>query len=180
MGYTLTIATVRRVQPLLEELLASSEKNEERVWKTDDPGRLAHRLREAMVAAAVCATKDESCARLAILRERYTICAIVGAVKAEPRLRSLATRVEKSLHKLRLPEVENLTGAVGAAIVNDGVDEIHFPSVLLAGCSTEELVNFANWAHSALWFIVNNYDDGMTLTKSDPGEMKWQPSAPNT
>ena len=175
MGYTLTIAVVRRVQPLLEELLTSSLKNEERVWKSDDPGRLAHRLREALFASAVNSSKDEMCQRYAELRERYTIKALRDGVKAESRSRSLHVKVETSLSKLRLPEVTELAQAIGAAIIHDRTDEIHFPSIPLEGQASDELVKFVGWARTSLWFVVNNYDDGFTLVKNDPGELKWEP-----
>lgn len=173
VGYTLTVAAVRRVQPLLEELLLSSTKNEERVWKTDEPGKLAHRLREALVAAVVCASKDEACARFAVLRERYTMRAMIGGVKAELRSKSYTTEVEHTMRKLRLPEVADLTAAIGAAIVHS-VDEIHFPNVKLA-TEPDRLTEFANWCQSSSWFIVDNYEDGFTLMKADPGDLKWMP-----
>ncbi len=173
MGYTLTLAAVQRVQYMLEELLLSAEKNEERIWRVPDPGRAARLLREGMAAAAANADKDETCARFALLKEKYALKVSTGIVRAEPRVRTLSSSLVKSLSKLRLAEIENLTGAVGAAIEHSNVDEIHFPTLIMIRLEYEELVNFYAWCKQNSWFIINNFDDGLTITRTDPGDQKW-------
>lgn len=173
MGYTLTLAAVRRVQGMLEELLLSAETNEERVWKVPDPGRAARLLREGMAAAAANAATDETCARFALLKEKYAIKVSAGIVRAEPRVRTLASSLVKSLAKLRLPEIEKLIEAIGAAVEHANVDEIHFPHVMISTFDYDSCVNFYAWCRSNNWFIVNNFEDGITITKADPGDQTW-------
>src|SRR6266576_632357 len=173
MGYTLTLAAVRRVQHMLEELTLSAENNEDRSWKVPDSGRAARLLREGMAAAAANADRDETCARFALLREKYIIRALAGGIKAEARVKTLAHSLVKSLGKLRLAEIELLVEAIGAAVNHSSVDEIHFPNIRIDTFDYDSRTNFSTWCKQNNWYIVNNYDDGITITHIDPGDQAW-------
>lgn len=148
--------------------------DKEVTWPSYEPDKLAGRLREALASAVAHSDRDEVCKNYAHLRDKYVIKARPQEVRADLRVRVLRSQVRESLRKLRLPEVDSFEQAVGAAIVQRA-DEIHFPSIIIAP-NDPSVIMFYNWCLANSWFILNHYAEGITITKKDPGEIKWSPA----
>ncbi len=73
---------------------------------------------------------------------------------------------------MTVPEVNTVLAIVGAVLTHKA-SEMYFPDAKL---NESDLVALAGWATPAGYFIINNYDNGVTLTKSNPGEMVWVPT----
>ena len=175
MGYSKSIRAFNRVRKFLDEMV---DKNEPIVWPSDDAATLAYNIREGIKVA-----KDRALDETHPNREAYNPFAALGAkfivrvkgltVVAEPRDFSPQLSANTALNKMTIDDVVGPLEIVGAAIKHKAQD-MFFPD---ADLTTEDLVRVYTWSSKHDYFIVYS-DVGVTLTKTDPGEIAWHPSSP--
>lgn len=167
MPYARSRKAILRVESILKELLNAQD---DVTYQSLEPQKLSYQLHEALKSALVY----PEYALYAPLREKFTIRLRAGKVVAELKHKQLVALkiVREQLSKMTVPEVNTVLGIVGAAVTHKA-SEMYFPDAKLGD---SELATLENWATPAGYFIVNNYDNGVTLTKTNPGEMTWQPS----
>lgn len=167
MPYARSRKAILRVESILRELLAAED---DIVYQSLEPQKLSYHIHEALKSAAVY----PEYAHYAPLRDKFTIRLRAGKVVAELKHKQLVALkvVREQLSKMTVPEVNTVLGIVGAAVTHKA-SEMYFPDAQL---DDSNLRTLENWATPAGYFIVNNYDKGVTLTKVNPGEMAWQPS----
>lgn len=160
---------VKRVEKLLQTLV-EAETDEDVMFATREPARLAYQLHEAL---RVC-EKFPEYKHFAILRDKYKIRVRSSRVLMERRLKSVvAIKVDnRPLQRMTIDGVDNLLGIVGAATVNK-VSEIFFPD---ANLSQNDLLDLYNWARQFGYFVISHDDAGVTITKVDPGPIAWEPT----
>lgn len=167
MPYTRSRGAVQRVEPILRELLTATD---DVIYQSLEPQKLSYQLHEALKSAGIY----PEYAHYSALRDKFTIRLRAGKVVAEIKHRPLvALKVVTDPHsKMTIPEVNTVLGIVGAAVTHKA-GEIYFPDAKL---DESNLLTLSGWATPAGYFIINNYDNGVTLTKTDPGVVSWTPS----
>lgn len=160
MGYSTNPNAVARVRATLDQMVAADHDLE---WVTPVP-RLAYYIREGIAAA-----KALGMAQYAELSGKYIIKELGSSiVRAE--LRNKMPDSPKELQKLVVREVTGATAVVGAAIQNKR-HEMYFPDAGLF--NADELVAVNNWTKTAGYHMIQHDEGAITLTKDDPGELKW-------
>lgn len=173
MAYSQSIAAVKRVEKLLEILLAAND-DEDILFATKRPSKLAYQIHEALMLCE----KFEEYKKFSILKDKYRIKVKSGRVLAEKKSKeTLAIRVDnKPLQRMTLDGIDDVLGLVGAATVHKA-SEIYFPDALL---NDDDLIALYHWSKLNNYFIINHEDGGVTITKIDPGEIAWEPPSVTT
>lgn len=167
MAYSRTTRSIARVQPQLNAMIEAKTSIE---WPSDEPQKLAFKLREAIAAAKTLAMKDqETFGPYAALAARYTIRCKAGKVVAEPRELFGVLAVEAMRSKMQIETAVSLLEVLGAAIQHRA-DEMVFPNA--ENWNEEDLIRLHKWTVQNSYFMI--VGDGITLTKNDPGEAKWE------
>lgn len=168
MPYARSRKAIMRVEPILRELLNAQD---DVTYQSLEPQKLSYQLHEAFKSALVY----PEYALYAPLRDKFTIRLRAGKVVAELKSKQLVALkvVKEQLSKMTIVEVNTVLGIVGATVTHKA-SEMYFPDAKLG---EGELATLENWATPAGYFIINNYDNGVTLTKVNPGEMAWSPSS---
>ena len=173
MGYSKAIRAFNRVRNYLDEMV---DKNEPIVWPTDDAATLAYNIREGIKVARDRVLDEqypnrESFKPFAALKAKYIVRVKGLTVVAEPRDFAPQLSANAVLNRMVIEEVVGPLEIVGAAIKHKA-PEMFFPS---ADLTTEDLERVYTWSSKHEYFIVFS-DVGVTLTKTDPGEIAWHPS----
>lgn len=171
MAYSKSVKALNRVKEYLDQMLASSSQIQ---WQVANPTETAFRIREGINVAKQRARDGDSPFRVtygqyAQLSAKFIIRAGIGVVIAEPRDVMLETPKE-AISKQVLPGLSSDMEIVGAAIVHK-TPVMFFPD---ATESSDDLYVIYAWAQKHDYFLVSS-EDGLTLTKTDPGEIAWQP-----
>lgn len=158
MGYSKHSRAVEKVKNHLDELIAAQGKKEIR-WYEKDPTKTAYHLREAFRFDAYQPLRAMYIVRI---RGHYVI--------AEPRVAPTQPAAQTEIGTMNIPEVTDLLEVIGAAIKHKR-ETMFFPSVELDDSSMEKLYA---WASKNGYHIVAG-DEGVTLTRNDPGVLAWTP-----
>ncbi len=169
MGYSKSPKAILRVKSHLDMLVASTKRV---TFTSNDPAELAYRIQNGMFAAKYQVEhekKGEPFITYAKLKSKYIIKIGNGVVVAEPRDIELSLAEAAGMERMVLPQVTETLAVIGAAIQHQA-SEMYFPD---AG---EEIVpQLYAWASSNKYYIIPS-DDGITLTRNDPGELAWNPN----
>ena len=184
MGYNKTVHAIQRIEPQLKQLLSERRTLD---FPTSKPARLAHRFREALVAAAEFDEYHE----YAALKPFYRFRELNGGVRAEyigeheptpmgipvnePARPAPAIAPERK----QFPEVRELLEVLAiAAKFGASNSELYFPSVHLSPLDKQRLFN---WTSGKEWKYIDHHvsdgEGGITLTKKTvPEEILFHPS----
>lgn len=190
--YNVSKATCVRMKRYLEQL----QLEETMEFPSDDPEKLAYRIREAVYASAF----HPEFKHFARFRYLYRFEILKDRVRAKVMLPEKATaqpeglddsvddltpdkvaeidnfgkKIRDVLSTVTVTNVEELSGILGAVLKYGKENpEIYFPNAVLEEADLDRLWR---WASVKGWKIVNNEDAGVTLTKKDvPEEVTWQP-----
>jgi hypothetical protein len=170
MGYSKSIRAVKRVQPILEQLVEASTKIE---WGSDNPAQDAYYIREGIHASAhramIGGKPNEPYYSFARLHSKFILKTGAGKVIAELRDAVPVLALKESHSVMTLPELKDEMAVVGAAITHQA-QKMHFPDVDPAEADLEAIYN---WASQNDYYLVAG--EGLTLTRDDPGVLAWQP-----
>jgi len=174
MGYSTSIRAFNRVKAYLDEMAA---KNEPLVWPATDAAKLAYYIREGIRIAKgrVSDTKTpkntlDFFQPYSSLSAKYVIRVKGNNVVAEPRELIPNLPASEVLKRMVIEEVEEPLEIVGA-VIKHKAPEMFFP---MGDNSPENLARIYAWSSKNDYFIVSS-DVGITLTKTDPGEIAWRP-----
>jgi len=170
MPYARSKKAIQRVEHILRELLTATD---DVVYQSLEPAKLAYQLHEGLKSAAVYPEYQA----YADLRAKFVIRLKPGRVLLEFRGRPLVALkvVREQLSKMTVPEVADALGIVGAALTHKA-SEMVFPDAIL---NDDALATLHRWTSENGYHIINNYDRGVTLTKTHPGELAWEPPSNN-
>ena len=174
MGYSKSIRAFNRVKGFLDEMVA---KNEPIVWPASDPSKLAYYIREGIKVAKDRANDEKHPTRetyrpFSSLSSKYLLRVKGGTVIAEPRDMLPELIASAVLSRMVIEDVVDPLEIVGA-VIKHKAPELFFPS---ADLSLDTLQRVYAWSSKHDYFIVVS-DIGITLTKTDPGEIAWQPES---
>lgn len=133
-------------------------------WTTDNGHMLGYKLREAMLVA-----KNKKITPYDKLRDKFIIRNKGDKVMAELRVYT-AISLQESLSRVTIEDISVLPAIIGAAITHKA-NEMYFPDARLSYDDTEKLYL---WASKNFYFLIIS-ESGVTLTKNDPGEARWEP-----
>jgi len=173
VGYSKHIRAVKRVQPLLDQLLEATSNIE---WPSENPVADAYAMREGIYAASIRQLSpdgepNEPYYSYARLSAKYTFRTAANKVIAELRDVVPIIALQKAHATMTIRDVEDEMGVVGAAILHKA-SRMFFPD---ATPETTDLVAVYQWACQNEYYIVASHE-GITLTKENPGELAWTPS----
>jgi len=182
MGYSLTRHSIIRNLPQLRQLASARTTLR---FPTDNPKKLAYKLREAVAA---CGEVEEYASLYVALVDNYRFKEEENAVVAV----YFTTSVEGEEHsstspaptprfapeKKTMPAIFSLTDVLTVALKFTNEDELYFPD---AGLNTEQKVKLHGWIQGHGWEYIDHTQGGgtgLTLTKKElPEGVAWQPQA---
>lgn len=164
MGYGTSERAIKRVQQHLDRLVSANEHVE---FEADDPGRLAYYLREAIHAAA----KRDPTSPYARLKAKFLLRTLAGKVRAELRDAVPVMALREQMNVMHIPEAADELDVVGAAIKHK-LHTMHFPNAN-EDCAVGDVHSWAK--QNGYYVIVHDEDNGITLTKDNPGELAYDP-----
>jgi len=162
MGYSRNVKAIDRVRPLLEQMLVARTNL---MWPSKNAHMLGYHIREALTIA-----KKEKIEPFDKLKERFVIRNKGDHVVAELKDIEELDTIQSVMSRVTLEGLVTLMEIVGGAI-NHKADQMFFPSADLEDGEVEKLYI---WAQKNSYFLIVA-DSGVTLSKSDPGEAKWEP-----
>jgi hypothetical protein len=127
---------------------------------------LGYHIREAMTLA-----KRLGKAPYNSLKDKFTIRNRGDRVTAELKNVESLHALSNAMSKMEIPEIHTVLEIVGAAITHDAATQLYFPDAAL---DYEQSTELYNWA-TANGFYLIIAEVGVTITKSDPGEVAWTP-----
>ncbi len=191
--YNRSLATCLRMEEYLRELHDAQTTLD---FFTNQPEVLAYKLREAMYAAQY----HKDFLHIGKLRGKYKFLALDAKVRArwmsvdKPQMRFLdrpgptgearspdspeeaqfGDFMSRTLDTVPVPEVRELMGVLAATMKYiPANEEVYFPNAILR---ESELRRLYVWAKEQGLKIINNEDQGVTLTKKKVDEeLVWQP-----
>lgn len=161
MAYARSKKSVTRIEPLLDQLLTSSD---DVIFRCDEPQKVAYQLHEALKSAGFFPEYQ----KYLVIRDKFTIRTRAGKVIAELKTRPIIDSIKGMKvppPKVTIDAVLNPLEIVGATIANNKPEEIYFP---VSKLSEAELSELYIWASFVNYFIINHGDNGVTLTKDKP------------
>ena len=181
MGYNLTRHSVIRQLPQLEQLAQSKESLR---FLTDEPRRLAYKIREAIHS---CAAFPEFHHLHASIWPRFRLREVPQAVIAEyigeKAHLSLATPMGQPLSHSQLDvapqrkvlaDPTTLLEVISSAISFDKTPELFFPNVKM---SDGERLRLYKWTTQGEWLYIDHDDGGLTLTQLEVEDgLAWEPA----
>lgn len=179
MAYNLTRASVLRNRAQLDQLLS------ERIsllFKTNNPKRLAHKIREAIAAAHQFSEFE----KYAQLREMYKFIETPAGVLAQyvyleisegERIEQKPLVGEKVSDKKReVVGAETVLDIIGFVIRHPNETEVTFPNAQLDDVDREKIWEWTRSSQGDEWKFLDHGEEGVTLTKKDvPKEALWIP-----
>jgi hypothetical protein len=193
LGYATSRRTVIRMLGHLKVL----EKRATIQFAAENPSRLAYAIREALFAAQFY----PDFIRFKELRKKYRFEVREGCViaryeemdksvdefefavvdakvigeTAASRADDLGALAQEALSTATLPGVSTLDAVIGGTIkYSPQCEEVYFPDAILTENEKERLFR---WAVGEGWKIIDNEEDGITLTqKGVPEAIVWKPS----
>lgn len=174
MGYSTSIRAFNRVKRYLDEMVS---KNEQLVWEAPDAAKLAYYIREGIRIAKGRVSDSKTPKQnldffqpYSSLSAKYVVRVKDNNVVAEPRDLIPQLAASEVLRRMVIEEAENPLEIVGA-LIKHKAPEMFFPN---GDESPENLAKIYAWSSKNDYFIVAS-DVGVTLTKTDPGEIAWRP-----
>ena len=176
MGYNLTRHSIRRNRPQLDQLY---ELKKTISFVTQNPHRLAYKLREAIAACGEFEELEDYHSVLSL----YTIKVRNRSVLAEFSDVHIGVSPGKNVDEPDPIVVEpvrtepgplSLIDVLGEVVGNEVEEEIHFPNALLP---PEDKVKLLDWTRqNPPWAFISHGDKGITITglEVDP-ELLWSP-----
>jgi len=161
MPYSRNPKTVDRSAVFLDQLVAATT---DIGWKAENTHMLGYYLREAMTIA-----KKYKIAPYEGLKDKWIIRDRGDKIVAELRSRTPLEAMRIAIAKIVLGDIVSLNEIVGACI-NHKAEEMYFPD---ASITDEEAATLYLWANKNNYFII--VGNGITVTKSDPGDIAWTP-----
>ena len=177
MGYTRSEASIERVMPYLRQIARARPTGEDLIWRTDNPIKLAHSLRQALHACRYY--------------EHYRAYA-----RMRPFLQFITRAPDTVIGQWFDHEVMQLAFEDGGEIVQEikvdyevtmldimaeimtqpkTLEQAYFPS--LSDEARSDLPLLFNWTEEQGWAIINHEEVGITLTKRlIDAELKWRPT----
>ena len=133
-------------------------------WETPEPHKVAFYIREGIAVAKKTGNPLGNLAGKFIIRPQAN--KVIAQLRVyDPNF----VELKRTLNKMVVDDLSTLLEIVGAAIKHKA-DEMYFPSGKL---SVEDLQSLYAWTSKNEYFIV--IGDGVTITRVDPGEAKWEP-----
>jgi hypothetical protein len=168
MGYTNRNSTIKRVEQFLKQMVDAKDSL---TWVTDgseQTRKLAYYLREAISYAR---RNGETYPEYAELRDKFILRERDKKLIAEIREYTPVLMMAQALSKMQVNGVGDVMGIVGACVQHGAAKEIYFPDASLTDADCDILYK---------WGLVSGYHlivgEGVTVTKEDPGEIKWTPT----
>lgn len=163
MPYSHNVLTALQFKQQLEDMV-SGEGHIEITWSTDNPQRLARRLREAMHSAAACADEyPDLLERYRHLLQWYKLSLVDGGVTAKPRSPYISNTVKRAL-KMSYEEVFTAHQLVTATIKDKAVDEFLCRNFLRD--DEKEMEDIRKFAEGAMFEVIDHGESmGITLVR---------------
>lgn len=167
MGYTKSENAIKRMEFYLEALSKATDKI---TWKAAEPVKFAQQLREAFNVA-----EEKKHERYGKLKNNFRIKVdqkknlVFAELKKSIDYSSMAVEI-RHVSKIAIPEINNLSGIVGAAISNKNYQEIQFPDAHLG---TSDLSTLYKWTSVNKYYIISDVN-GVTLTREEVASA-WKP-----
>lgn len=176
MGYTRSKASVERMLVYLRQMAKARPDGEHLYWKTDNPTRLAHNLRQALHACRYWA-EFKPYARLRpfiqfLVKEHDTV---VGQWIDVDMMELAFEDNGEIVQEIKVDYEVTLQDILGE-IMNQPktLEQAFFP--LMSNQAIDELPMLFKWAEDQGWSIINHEEAGITLTKRPvDAELKWRP-----
>lgn len=163
MGYSRNPAVIDRVKPLLDQMITAQSSL---AWPSKNSHMLGYYIREAMTLA-----KRKKVEPYHELKDRFVIRDKGDRIVAELKTPATIEALREAMAKVVLAELVSLYEVIGGA-VNTKADELYYPD---ADLSQDDLAKLYAWAVNNKYFLIVSEEDGVTLTREDPGELKWTP-----
>lgn len=162
MGYSENEAVIRKVQPILDQMVEAST---DLSWPTTNAHMFGYHLREAMNLA-----KDKKIAPYENLKDNWIIRNKGTKVVAEKKRVLALEALQATMSRMELGQLFSVVEIVGAAITHKA-HHMYFPD---AAMMPEDRETLYQWCQKNGYFLVVA-EIGVTLTKDDPGEAAWSP-----
>lgn len=161
MPYTNNESAIFRVKKYLDQMAEATTSLE---WEAEQPHKLAFHIREGIAVARKTGNP------LGNLAGKFIIRSLSNKVVAQLRVNDPNfVELKRTLNKMVFDDLDNLLEVVGAAIKHKA-DVMYFPN---ADLIPEDLQKLFAWTSKNEYFVV--VGDGVTITRVDPGEAKWEP-----
>lgn len=172
MSYSRSKNALKRVQKLLDSLLTHLDNGDtdDVSFASTEPVKLSYQIHEGLRVADIYPEFH----KYRKLTEVYRFKTKFDKVMAERRdkIVEAKTTLSKQLSKMVVNDAYDVISIIGAATKNK-VNELYFPNVIL---ENGELDKLYVWCKPAGYFIINNQDLGITLVRSNPGELAYEPT----
>lgn len=164
MPYSKNLNSITRVKKILDQMV---EAKTNLSWPNHNPHMLAYRIREAMTLA-----EKVHYAPYHILKAKYIIRNKGSRVLAELReIDSVLETLQAAHTRVTLEQLSSLIEIIGG-VIHAKAEEMFFPD---ADLSAEETNRLYLWCKEKDYFLIVA-ERGITITKTDPGEAKWEPT----
>ena len=175
MGYSRSKRAVMRMLPFLEAIMESRMTGRPLVWETDDPPRMAYRLREALHAARF----HEEFQHFGRLRPHLGFKVGPKEVIAywlAPEVLPYITPEPQAPkpREVTVHEQVNVQDLLASMMSQHRTTfKVYFPNVLL---EPGDMNTIYTWANEMGWALIDHEEAGLTLTKEPiDNDLKWSP-----
>ena len=176
MTYSRNKSALKRVQKLLDDLLlaVNNKSDDDVVFTSTNPNKLSYQLHEALDVADTFTEYT----KYRVIKEHYRIRVRFDRVIAECKTKPVDAKAILSgqLSKMTVDDADTVLEVIGAAIKNN-LNEMYFPNAELID---SELADLYKWTSVNGYYIINNYEVGITLTRVNPGELAYEPTRLST
>ena len=181
MGYNLSRFSVNRNLPQLDLLLKSECDIR---FATNDPSKLAYKLREALLSARefedLAHYYDRINPHFIFVEESHAVVAKYHYVSTGVPLGEVDVQQDSkpaAPKRGTLAEARTLLDVIGGGVEGDEYEDICFPNVVL---SPKDQQSLWDWAQTTEWEFIDHQEKGLTLTKREGFEgIVWRPEKEN-
>jgi hypothetical protein len=173
MSYSRNKNALKRVQKILDDMLKAPE-GEDISFVSTSPVKLSYQLHEAFDVADTYMEYVQYRPLKKLFKIRVRSDRVVCERKGKPV--DAKAILEQQLSKMTIDNVEDILGVIGAATKHKA-SEMYFPKAVL---EDDELSKLYKWTSISGYYIINNYDVGITITKVNPGELAYEPAGLST
>ena len=157
------------MQKILDDMMKAPE-GEDIAFLSTNPIKLGYQLHEAFDVAD---TYPEF-ANYRPLKKLFKVRVRADRVVCERKGKPVDAQaiLNEQLSKMTIDTVSDILGIIGAATKHKA-SELYFPKAVL---EADELDKLYKWTSISGYYIINNYDVGITLVKNNPGELAYVPA----
>lgn len=173
MSYSRNKNALKRVQKILDDMLKAPE-GEDIAFISTNPLKLSYQLHEAFDVADTYPEFANYRPLKKLFKVRVRFDRVVCERKGKPV--DAKAILEQQLSKMTIDNVADILGIIGAATKHKAT-EMYFPKAIL---TDDDLSKLYKWTSISGYYIINNYDVGITITKNNPGELAYEPAGFST